>query len=58
MQPDHQHWLYVFYLTAVIYVIGSLIYVCFGTATEQEWNKDTCVRQRVDESRPLLTNDC
>jgi hypothetical protein len=38
LQPTREQWQKVFYLAAIIYVIGALGYTLLGTGKEQRWN--------------------
>ena len=37
---------YVFWIAVVIYTIGSVIFIIFGSSTEQEWNRRISVIER------------
>ena len=36
---DIDHWQEVFLIAAAIYIIGDIIFVIFGKAEEQKWNR-------------------
>ena len=36
---DVPHWRLVFFIAAIVYVIGNTIFLIFGTAKEQKWNR-------------------
>nr|CAB3266122.1 sialin [Phallusia mammillata] len=54
--PSRTQWLYVFYIAAGVYVVGTVLYVILGSGVEQEWNKVTYNKQD-DERKPLLGDE-
>ena len=36
---DVPHWRIVFFIAAIVYVIGNTVFLIFGTAKEQKWNR-------------------
>ena len=36
---DIDHWQEVFLIAAAIYIIGDIVFVIFGKAEEQRWNR-------------------
>ena len=38
-QNDLEHWQPVFWISTVVYAVGSTIFIVFGSSEEQEWNR-------------------
>ena len=38
-QNDVDHWQLVFWISTVIYSVGSLVFVVLGSSEEQKWNR-------------------
>ena len=36
---DIKHWQEVFFIAAAVYILGNLVFVVFGKAVEQKWNR-------------------
>ena len=36
---DVPHWRMVFFIAAAVYVFGNTVFLVFGTAKEQKWNR-------------------
>lgn len=36
---DVEHWQTVFWIATTVYIFGAAVFVIFGTAEEQSWNK-------------------
>ena len=47
--------MFVFYITAALYVVGTIAYSLMGTGVEQDWNKD-CFKSVSEEKKPLLSH--
>jgi len=53
---DVPHWRLVFFIAAMIYCLGNTVFLVFGTAREQKWNKirDIEVVEEEEEEEDLL----
>jgi len=51
---DVPHWRLVFFIAAIAYCVGNTIFLVFGTAKEQKWNRQTWDE---DEEEDLLDRD-
>ena len=38
-QNDVDHWQLVFWISTVIYTVGSLVFIVLGSSEEQKWNR-------------------
>ena len=56
LQPSRHNWLIVFYISAGVYVVGTLAYSLMATGVEQEWNKIS-LRTLSNESNQRLSSD-
>lgn len=54
---DVPHWRLVFFIAALIYCVGNTIFVVFGTAKEQKWNRRPEDLDAVQEVEDLLDRD-
>ena len=56
---DMHHWNIVFYIAAGVGTLGNLVFIIFGTAKEQEWNriKGEGARQAVKEEEEEKTTE-
>eukprot|EP00090_Calanus_glacialis_P040476 TRINITY_DN7059_c0_g1_i1.p1 TRINITY_DN7059_c0_g1~~TRINITY_DN7059_c0_g1_i1.p1 ORF type:complete len:505 (-),score=159.42 TRINITY_DN7059_c0_g1_i1:141-1655(-) len=51
---DVPHWRLVFFIAAISYCVGNTIFLVFGTAREQKWNKSQGVVEEMEEDEDLL----
>ena len=54
LQPSRHNWMFVFYISAAIYVIGAIAYSIMATGVEQEWNKIRA-KSENEERKQLLS---
>jgi hypothetical protein len=47
-----RQWGYVFYLSAAINIFGSIVFLIFGSAEQQEWDKN---QERLSSSLPVVS---
>ena len=38
-QNDVEHWQLVFWISTVVYTVGSLVFIVLGSSEEQKWNR-------------------
>ncbi|CAG2102003.1 unnamed protein product [Medioppia subpectinata] len=53
--PRHQ-WGYVFYMSAAINAFGGVVFVIFGSADRQEWDKETTHEVSADTGKIMTDN--
>jgi len=51
---DVPHWRLVFFIAAMVYCVGNTVFLVFGTAREQKWNKRLEVVEEMEEEEDLL----
>ncbi|XP_076823695.1 sialin-like [Clavelina lepadiformis] len=49
--PGRKQWMYVFYISASVYIFGALCYILLGSGKEQKWNKTFT---KNEEHEPLM----
>ena len=42
---DVGHWRVVFLIATAVYLLGNVVFVIFGLAAEQDWNRATTTRR-------------
>eukprot|EP00092_Neocalanus_flemingeri_P019684 GFUD01021319.1.p1 GENE.GFUD01021319.1~~GFUD01021319.1.p1 ORF type:complete len:503 (-),score=87.91 GFUD01021319.1:155-1663(-) len=52
---DVPHWRMVFFIAAMVYCVGNTVFLVFGTAKEQKWNRRPEDQEEVEEE-DLLDN--
>ncbi|XP_054158499.1 putative inorganic phosphate cotransporter [Oppia nitens] len=52
-QPRRQ-WSYIFYMSAAISVLGGIVFLVFGSADRQPWDRDDVVVVVVDEEEVIV----
>jgi len=57
LQGTREQWLYVFYISAAIYLVGAVLYLLLGSGVEQEWNKPSYRFKRTAEREALLDDN-
>ena len=55
-QPGSAGWRNVFYVTAAIYLFGTIFYVVFGTGEQQKWNNPS--PGGTDDDGAGIVNSC
>lgn len=47
LQKDPNQWKVIFYMTASIYVLASVIFIIFGSGEVQPWNDEETEKGKV-----------
>jgi len=53
---DVPHWRMVFFIAAMVYCVGNTVFLVFGTAKEQKWNRKMEEIEVEEEEEDLLDN--
>ena len=49
-QSSSEQWNLIFYITVIIYVVGGVVFVIFGTDKQQPWDRDAALQVQDDMS--------
>ena len=47
-QNDVEHWQLVFWISTVVYTVGSLVFIVLGSSEEQKWNRGEISQSQHD----------
>ncbi|XP_076624580.1 putative inorganic phosphate cotransporter [Colletes latitarsis] len=57
-ESNVKQWSYVFYLSAIVYFVGNLIFIIFGQGEVQPWNNYSVVKNRKYSRKESTTVIC
>ena len=54
---DAPHWRVVFFVAALVYIVGNTIFLVWGSAKEQSWNRGLAVEEEGEDEDPYAGLD-